>query len=123
MICSVAIIDMYSYIYYRIYNFYKKWGDSVPDVMAVGVITFVEACNFLTIVYALNYQHVFHFELSIELVLGVFAVYFINYYILSPTYQRTFERWKDEDSTIRDIKGFCIWLYIFMSGILLVIVL
>lgn len=106
---------MLRYIYFRVYNFYSKWGDRTPDVLSIAVITVTQCCNVLTLLILLNYMKILDVELSYWVILPVGVIYTANYYFLTSSYEQSSLKWRHEEPTIRDLKGVGIWIYVIIS--------
>lgn|SRR5690554_1573296 len=103
------------YIYYQIFKFYAKWGDRTPDILAIAVITTVECCNILSILFLLRYYTNFKFEVSEWWVIPIGILYFINfqYFKNIPIEQK--KKWDVQNPTRRDTIGALIILFIIIS--------
>jgi|SRR5690554_28843 len=103
------------YIYYQIYRFYKRWGDRASDIAAVGLITLVECCNILAVLYLFTYYRSFKIEISIWSIVPIGGLYLLNYFYFKKISSTDIKKWDAEDPTRRDTKGALIILYIALS--------
>lgn len=109
-----------SYIYYRIYRFYKFWNDSDPSIMATAVLTTALGCNILSIFYLASHLSIINISISFDiwLLIPTIILQFICYKYCNRRMKRKKNAWNDESQSTKDFKGLLVFLYVIGSVII-----
>lgn len=111
---------MFSYIYFRTYTLYLKWGEKdIPGLYALAIVSLFQGVNCLTIYWfltdVLNYDLGFTLENHLIITSSAIII-FVNLicYRISP-FKKLETRWGNESKRKAAIKGKLIVAYFLFS--------
>jgi len=107
------MLRLFDYIYYRIYKFFYKQKDNVPETKGSVLLTVLECFTLLSLVAIIRFFWEFPLPNKLYFVPLVIFVGILNWY----RYERNFDmeeftkQWEDEDLLEKKKKGWLIVVY------------
>lgn len=106
----------FEYLYYRIYKTVKILGEGAPASYAVHLLSTLQMMNIFSILFLTPLKfRLKNNELLIAFLVLILLV--VNRLYFKNKYNFYAKKWDNENSSIRELKGFLIVIYILLSFI------
>ena len=107
-------MKLIDYLFYRIYSFYKRKGDSTPTWMGTLILSLMLCFTLLAIVTFTSVIGRFNFNNNLKLYMAIpliiFPIVFWNKYNKIEVVEELVSRYKDEDLVTKKIRG-CFFIF------------
>lgn len=111
------MINILDYFFYRTYGFYKKYGETFPEIAATGFLSCCQMFNVLSILPVILNIHLNNWLI---IIVGLSLQVFNANFFVKKRRDRLDAKWKDEAVSIKRVRGFMIVGYIIRTIVLFI---